>query len=219
MRLMSKSVLIVVAALALTGVTAAAASAHEWLVNGGPVKESTSVTDTATEFTVIRQEEGGGEEIYTCALSGKGTVSAKGAGSITAWNLTSCIGSPKLPYGECEAGTKSGPTALHLPWTTQLSEESSGPVYNVVTGEIGFTWQCKDKSLLGSKLYKVTCNHVGERAELTKEPVGERWLVPSSGLLKCERELGSEKLKTGEAVLRGASILKAENKELSLSFN
>jgi hypothetical protein len=209
------------AALALTGVTAATASAEEtgvWLLNGAQVKESTSVTNTATEFQVRRQETGEGEEIYKCTLGGKGTVSAKGAGTISAFNLTSCTGSPKLPYGACEAGTLSYPSAVKLPWTTQLHRKSGGfaPVSNEVLNG-GFTWQCKVKTLFGNELYKVTCAfsfHI-HTLEHESEQVRELWQIPGSGLMNCERSIGPEKLSTGAGVLGSADHVKAEKGQLS----
>ncbi len=223
MRLVFKGMLLAVAALALSGVAAAAASAetHEWLLNGNPVTTSTPVTDSATQFTVRRQEKGGGEEeTVTCALSGKGTVSAKGVGAITGWGLTSCErhGTAGLT---CEAGTLSGPTALNLPWKTQiLNTEGIGvPVYNEVHAEKGvaFTWQCKIKNIIGTFLYKVTCVGPDQRNELKHElgQVGERWAFIPSPEMSCERSLGSEKLETGAAIVVSATHLKAEKGELS----
>ncbi len=227
MRLVSKSVLLAVAAFALSGVAAAAASASaapEWLLNGGPVTESKPVTDSATAFTIRRTENGTeNEESFTCALSGKGTVSAKGVGAITAWNLTSCVRHLKgEPSPECEAGTLSGPTALHLPWKTQLVRTVSESVRNEVHSEkeavLGFTWQCKVKYIIGNRLYSVSCHAFRQENNLTSElggSVWEAWEWIPSPELECERSLGSEKLKITYVTLHSGNHVKAEKGELS----
>jgi hypothetical protein len=224
MRSVSKSVLLAVAALALSGLTAAAASAEtapEWLLNGASVTTSTPVTDTATEFVIHRQEEGRGaedEEVVNCTLSGKGTVNAKGAGTITAWNETSCRGVGRSEF-ECEAGTVSA-SGAKLPWTTQLvltTERSD--VNNEVKG-FELTWQCQAKWLgIGPKLYKVTCydGFVSNWLETNeKGQLGEEWNFDPSAELHCVRTWGSENRGSGAAtVRRNFTLLKGEKGTLS----
>jgi hypothetical protein len=210
-----------VAALALSGITAAAASAEpppEWLLNEAPVTTSTPVTDTATGFTINRQEEGDqGAETVTCALSGKGTVNAKGAGTITAWNETSCRGVGGGGF-ECEAGTVSA-SGAKLPWTTQLALTTEvSDVNNRVNG-FELTWQCQAKWLgTGPKLFKVTCSDsfVSNWLETTEKGLGEGWNWIPSAELRCVRTWGSVNYGSGDAVVRGNfTLLKGEKGTLS----
>jgi hypothetical protein len=217
MRCISRAALLAVAALALSGVTAAAASAAQWLRSGSPVEKSTPVTHTG-KFIITTWDEFKNKEVFTCKVSGKGTVNAKGAGTITAWNLTSCEESGEGVY-KCETGTRSGPTALNLPWTTQLKEEGGRVVNDVGTaGELAVTWECK-ASLLGIKgLYKETCKRSEEN---TLEGEGsEAWEVWQRLIeWRCERSFGSKKLETTIASVSGGNLMKFENEaEGTLSF-
>lgn len=217
MRLISKSVLIVVAALALTGVTAAAASAHEWLVNEGKVKTLTPVTNSGT-FTIERKSESeGSETLKKCSLSGKGTVAAEGKGTVTEWKLTGCSLNPHYG-GQCKEGTLTA-SATELPWKTELGE-GLGKISNLFTQTI--TWSCKVTVLEKEELWTVTCkgDHAGF---LSKEKPGvleQTWLNVPNLQITCSETLGSLlKGSGGTALTEIVNHIQAENKELSLSFN
>jgi hypothetical protein len=227
MRLMFKSMLLTMAALAVSGATAAVASAetHEWLLNGSPVKASTPVNRSATEFKGRSFFTGGGEETLKCALSGKGTVNEKGAGTVTEWKLTSCT-TQNSPF-TCEEGTTFTAAALGLPWKTKIfaAEGLGAEVLDEVRPEtegsghqVGFTWQCKTKTIFGSKLYKVSCSAGSQSNRLTNEGsglVGERWGAIPSPTMVCERSFGEEKLAGSEAIFPSNTTIKAQSGTLS----
>lgn len=133
MRLVSKSMLLVVAALALSGVTAAAASAetHEWRLDSAPLTKSVKVSQTATyQF----KDRAIGAE-FSCKVEEKGTVGPGAAGQITSVKGVSCsdIASCKNPSIE----------ALDLPWNTGLTTFEGGVGNHITSKEPEWKWKCE----------------------------------------------------------------------------
>jgi hypothetical protein len=164
MRSMFRSVFLALAALlALSAVATASASAHEWLLNGKPVTESTPVTfalQSGTTFTLTDKTIAvGGEPTLSCtAVTGKGTVAPGGLGTITEFKLAKC--SKTKNGGGCEEETKKTEEgkewvkAVHLPWKTSFAN----PEKLKMTGTSGFPgWQFECTFIWTKEIEKDTC--------------------------------------------------------------
>ncbi len=123
MRSMFRRVLLaLVAVTALTAVAAASASAHEWLLNEKPVTESTPITFSLTPGTTFRMKDGAGlgESLTCAAVTGKGTVGPKGAGTITEFKVSKCT---RTKQGGCKSETKTEEEGKEWVKTYQLPWE------------------------------------------------------------------------------------------------
>jgi|HubBroStandDraft_4_1064222.scaffolds.fasta_scaffold28077_3 hypothetical protein len=186
------SSLLAVLALGAVAASASAEESHEWLISGKPVETSTPVT-VSGEMTMLIYRSGEKETMTCSKVEGKGTVAAKGKGSVTALTL-SCNRSI-LKGQECERGTLKV-SASRLPWKTEIV--SLGRVGNRLTSP-EFEWTCT-LSKLGEfeTVLKQTCAIGEQRSVLNLETgfVRELWdQVPGS--YRCSyRESGE----SGEVV-------------------
>jgi hypothetical protein len=134
--------LALVAALALSGVAAASASAaFEWKLNGVRVTESVPVKMEGS-IQLVDKKGGlpGGSDQVTCSVSNKGTVGTEGKGTITESSLTHCVGG-----GICMGETKPVAKAYHLPWATKPyknPEEKAVSELRGTAGSPGWEWEC-----------------------------------------------------------------------------
>lgn len=139
--------LITVFAISAVASSAASAAEPEWLLSKKAVTTSTPVTLSEGTLEVTDFDSLLGKMGLICSVSGKGTVAAKGEGSITELKLTKC---KKPQTSACEAETKEEEskkwvTAVNLPWKTQLSGEGETfmTIHNETGFHVGFQFECK----------------------------------------------------------------------------
>jgi len=140
--------LALVAALALSVVAAASASAHEWLIGGKAIAKATAVTSKGTLELEDSKATGGAVKV-SCTGIDKGTVGPGAADEITSItnekgeNTITCT---FVKNGACEAGTAPTAAAVDLPWKTTI-EAVEGRTRDVIRengkGEPGWAVTCK----------------------------------------------------------------------------
>ncbi|HEY3828022.1 MAG TPA: hypothetical protein VGL57_02385 [Solirubrobacteraceae bacterium] len=147
--------LTLVMTLALGALSASAAMAYEWQINGVGLTKASEVHWTST-LSFENSTEG---YAFRCTIAHKGTVSTGGAGEIT--SVTSSGGAKAIP---CELTVHSNDCtsaleieAVNLPWHTELA---------AVSGEL------RDK-LTGSPEIKVLCKGIGGESR-------SNWCKPST---------------------------------------
>jgi hypothetical protein len=211
---LKKAIVALAALLALGSVSAGSASAatREWLINGSPVTAATPVKFSGEWHIGVSNEED-----VSCTLTGKGTVTTKGEGSVTEYKLTKCVRSIE-GRENCEEGTLSPLTTLKLPWKTALHEhtpfETDNQMFGVGGGSLGWSWECRtffiefEKQVFEER-YKQSCSGslmtflknegMGTVTEITRNP--------ESGVLNCAQ--------IGTATIKLVNHVKAESGELS----
>lgn len=147
--------LALVAALALSGVGVASASASplfEWTLKGVRVTEPVPVKITGS-ITLLDKNGGlGGSDEVTCSITNNGTVKPEGNGSITESSLTHCVGG-----GICGGETKPVAKAYHLPWATRPYKNPEGKAVSELYGTSpAWEWECH--SVFGTIVDKCSTN-------------------------------------------------------------
>jgi hypothetical protein len=117
----------IVGALVLCSGASALASTTVWKVNGSPVLSSHAVS---AKGSIELEMTGSVRNDIKCEDTQKGSVSAKGAGEITSFTITSCVNKSECP-------APSTIEVLHLPWHTELTTVE-GNVIDQLVGTKGF---------------------------------------------------------------------------------
>jgi hypothetical protein len=127
--------------VALGAVSAEAASAHQWLVEGATLNGSKAIlVKGAMEFHVT-QSTYQFNPTFECKYDEEGTISPEGKGEIT--KVTNTSGGTKIEcevYSSSEAGYKKVVLAPeHLPWKTRLATYGTKEV-QLVFNEVVTKW-------------------------------------------------------------------------------
>lgn len=134
--------LVLAVALMFGALSASAAMAYEWQLNGAPITKAESISWTS-KLTFENPTE---EETYNCTIAHKGSLTTEGRGEIT--SVTSSGGAKAISCeithagGLCEKEVEI--EALNLPWATELA---------TVNGVL------RDK-ILGSPEWKIKCKKI-----------------------------------------------------------
>ncbi|HEY3830592.1 MAG TPA: hypothetical protein VGL57_15485 [Solirubrobacteraceae bacterium] len=138
--------LTVVAMLALGGLSASAATAYEWQINGAALVKPAAAHWTST----IKFENTAEAYSFSCTIAHKGTLGTGASGEIT--SITSSGGAKAIPceltHGSSDCTSAMEIEALGLPWATELA---------TVGGELR-------NKIAGSPEWKVRCKGVGGEA-------------------------------------------------------
>jgi hypothetical protein len=132
---------VLIVAAAFTALSASAATAHSWRVNGSPLTGNKEVRGTS-KLTFENTHEG--FYSFSCSISAKGTVSTLGLGEIT--SITTEAGVKAIPCTIVHSSTYCQSAmeieALGLPWKTELAT-LSGELRNSITNAAEWKVTCK----------------------------------------------------------------------------
>ena len=192
---------IVIVAAAFTALSAGAATAHSWRINGSPVAKSKEVVATS-KLTFENTHEG--FYSFQCSINDKGTVGTLGLGEIT--SITSEAGAKSISCTIVHSSTYCGSAveieALGLPWKTELVT-LSGALRNGISNSA--EWKVTCKGVAGTLVnYCVASPNTGVKNVTTGV---EEVYDGSSPSTKCFNDgagavfvtTGTELLKTREA--------------------
>jgi hypothetical protein len=226
MKRISITGLMLVAALALSAVAVASASAHEWLIGGKAVAKATKITSEGTLELEDSKVIGGAVRVI-CTGKDEGTVGPGATDEIT--NITNAAGTSKTIIckfaknakgeeirGACEAEAKFAPkaVAVNLPWVTTI-ETVEARTRDVIRAHAGG----------GEPGWSVTCKAglLGEQVDTCTAPAGNTALAEVAGGVDATFDANSPKAKctkggAGAGSVTGTDLLKSPA-EGKLGFN
>lgn len=132
---------VLIVAVALSAMSATAATAHSWRINGSPISGNKEVRGTS-KLTFENTHEG--FYSFTCSINDKGTVGTLGLGEVT--DVTSESGSKAIPCTIVHSSTYCQSAmeieAVGLPWKTELTTLLS-ELRNSITNSAEWKVTCK----------------------------------------------------------------------------